>query len=61
MNKNYQHKYLSNLSCEVESETRKGFKVKQKEKVNNKKAKETIQYYQHIDFDKDKGLWIASE
>lgn len=61
MNKNYQHKYLSNLSCEVMSETRKGFKVKQKEILKNKKIKETTQYYSHVDFDKEKGLWIEAE
>lgn len=61
MNKYFKHKFSSGLSCEILSETRKGFKVRQKEKMNNRKSKETIQYYQHIDFDKDKGMWIESE
>lgn len=61
MDKYFKHRFLPNLSCEVVSETRKGFKVKQKEILKNEKIKETTQYYCHIDFDKEKGLWIEAE
>lgn len=57
MSKYFKHKHFFNLSCEILSQTRKGFRVKQKEILKNKKVKETIQYYQSIDFDKEKGMW----
>jgi len=57
------HRYNKNLSCIILDITNKGWKVQQKETFANskKKAKETIQYYQSVWFDADKGIWEQSK
>ena len=50
----YNHKYMPGLSCEITAETAKGYKVAQ-----TYKGKTKVQFYNRLDFTKDKGLWTA--
>ncbi|MDL2305069.1 hypothetical protein LJC72_06990 [Bacteroides sp. OttesenSCG-928-D19] len=53
------HKHNRNLSCVILAETAKGWKVSQTETFVNprKKPKVTIQFYDKIWFDNQKGQW----
>ena len=59
INMKFVHKYNENLTCEIIAETAKGWKVRQKEPFSNsrKQPKVTIQYYDSIWFDDQKGQW----
>ncbi len=56
--KKFQHKYLSDLTCVVVAETRKGYKVLETQVFSGrKKPKTKTAYYYNIDFDKGRGVW----
>ena len=59
INMKFVHKHNENLTCEIIAETAKGWKVRQKETFSNsrKQPKVTIQYYDSIWFDDQKGQW----
>ncbi|HCO68949.1 MAG TPA: hypothetical protein DIT04_14490 [Dysgonomonas sp.] len=62
INMKFIHRYSKNLSCIILAETARGWKVSQTETFVNsrKKPKVTIQYYDKIWFDDQKGQWVAN-
>ncbi|SFL09157.1 hypothetical protein SAMN05216357_11290 [Porphyromonadaceae bacterium KH3CP3RA] len=59
INMRFVNRHNNNITCEILSETAKGWKVRQTETFANprKQPKVTIQYYQGIWFDDQKGQW----
>lgn len=56
MNKTFQHKHITGLTCKVIDLTNKGYKVLTSE-ILGKKVKEKTAFFDKIDFDKEKGVW----
>lgn len=59
INMKFIHRHNKNLTCVILAETAKGWKVRQTETFDNprKQPKVTIQFYQRIWFDGQKGQW----
>ncbi len=57
----FNHRFIKNISCIILAETARGWKVSQTETFANprKKPKVTIQFYDKIWFDNQKGQWDA--
>lgn len=60
IDKEFQHKYITELSCVVLDFTNRGYKLKTTiiYPGKRKKPKTKIEYADNIDFDKDKGHWV---
>lgn len=56
MDKTFQHKHITGLTCKVIDITNKGYKVLTSE-IQGKKVSTKTAYFDKIDFDKEKGFW----
>ena len=53
----YKHKHIQGMTCEIISITKRGAMVKQFDPNRKGSKKDTIQFYDGIYFDKEKGCW----